>query len=244
MFILRRDVFIGACLALLGLIAWSESSVAQSPSGSAPEPLTLAIIIEQGGPILWFTLFLGFIGLVMAMYFLFTMTPNREAPPKLAQRARDQIRAGEFREAFKMCEGRDELLAKVLHSGLKMADHERFVIQEYMESEGERGAARLWQRISYLNNIGVIAPLLGLLGTVWGMIGAFSAIAWDSAQIKGINMANNVSMAMITTAGGLVVAIPCLMLYYYLRGRVISVVARVESLASEFVELIVENQDR
>ena len=94
---------------------------------------------------------------------------------------------------------------------------------------------------NYDANIGNIAPLLGLLGTVWGMIGAFSAIALDSSQVKGITMAYYVSMAMVTTAGGLIVAIPAMSAYYFLRGRVIRIVAVVEAQASEFVELIAEH---
>jgi len=112
-----------------------------------------------------------------------------------------------------------------------------------MESEGERGAAALWQRISYMNNVGALAPLLGLLGTVWGMIGAFGAIALDNSQVKGLTMAYNVSQAMITTAAGLLLAIPALIMYYYLRGRVLKVVSIVETQAHEFVELIIRNQD-
>jgi biopolymer transport protein ExbB len=134
-------------------------------------------------------------------------------------------------------------MARVLHAGLKMADQERYIIQESMESEGQRCAAELWQRISYMNNVGVIAPLLGLLGTVWGMIGAFGAIALDNSQVKNMTMAMNVSEAMITTAAGLLLAIPALLTYYYLRGRVLRVTSLVESQASEFVELIVRNQE-
>jgi biopolymer transport protein ExbB len=112
-----------------------------------------------------------------------------------------------------------------------------------MESEGERGVAEIMQRISYLNNIGVIAPLLGLLGTVWGMVLAFANIAADNAQVRGIAMAENVSKAMITTVGGLVVAIPCMVVYYYLRGRVLKIVAAVEAHSSEVVELLVRGHD-
>ncbi|MFP6598504.1 MAG: MotA/TolQ/ExbB proton channel family protein, partial [Candidatus Hydrogenedentota bacterium] len=79
-------------------------------------------------------------------------------------------------------------------------------------------------------------------GTVWGMIGAFSAIAMDDSQVKGLTMALNVSEAMITTAAGLLLAIPALLAYFYLRGRVLRVVSLVESQASEFVELIVRYQ--
>jgi biopolymer transport protein ExbB len=73
------------------------------------------------------------------------------------------------------------------------------------------------------------------------MIGAFGAIALDNAQVKGLAMAYNVSQAMITTATGLLLAIPALVSYYYLRGRVVSITSRVEGQASEFVELIVRN---
>jgi biopolymer transport protein ExbB len=143
-----------------------------------------------------------------------------------------------------MCEGRDELLANVIRAGLKMSGHDRYVIQDAMESEGERGATALWQKISWLNNIGVIAPLLGLLGTVWGMIEAFSRIAYDDAQVKTMTMAAGVSKAMVTTVGGLVVAIPCLLAYYYFRGRIIKIIAEVEAYSSELLELLTRGQDQ
>jgi biopolymer transport protein ExbB len=202
------------------------------------EELTLMVMIQQGGVILWVIMALGFVAVVWTVYLLATVTTRREVPLNLGKRAQAQVRAGDIRGAYQMCLERDELLANVLRAGLKMSGHDRYVIQEAMESEGERGATALWQRISYLHNIAMIAPLLGLLGTVWGMMQAFSAIAFDSAQVKGLTMAYSVSMAMITTAGGLVLAIPALGVYYFLRGRVVKIIAAVEAQASEFVELL------
>ena len=210
---------------------------------SSEEAFTLIKVIETGGIILKVIIVLAFFTLILAFYLFFTVTPRREAPKKLLKRIANQIRAGEFYEATKLCNGRHELMAKVLYSGLRVADQERYIIQEAMESEGERGATQLWQSISYMSNVGAIAPLLGLLGTVWGMIGAFAAIALDNSQVKGLTMALNVSEAMITTAAGLLLAIPSLLMYYYLRGRVIKVVAMVESQANEFVELIMHYRD-
>ena len=235
----------GWCVGLLGPATGVLAQAGADPASEAPaviEEITLEMMVRESGPILWAIFFLAFVAVVMALYLFLTVSPKREAPNKLLRRAANQIRAGDVPAAVLLCEGRDELMAKVLHAGLKMADQERYIIQESMESEGERGAAELWQKISYLNNIGVIAPLLGLLGTVWGMIGAFGAIALDNSQVKGVTMAYNVSQAMITTAAGLLLAIPALLLYYYLRGRVLRVVALVESQASEFVELIVRNR--
>jgi len=207
-----------------------------------PDQFTLMMMVEQGGVILWVIMGLGFIALVMALYLIFTLTARREIPPTLMKRAHSQVADGDFRGAYQMCMDRDELMAHVLAAGLKMAGHDRYVVQEAMESEGERGATILRQRISYLNNIAQIAPLLGLLGTVWGMMQAMGSIAMDTSQVKGMTMAYSVGTAMITTAAGLVLAIPTLAIYFYLRGRVIKIVAEVEAQATEFVELIMRNR--
>lgn len=206
--------------------------------------LTLEMLVRQGGPILWVILGLGFVALVMGIYLTFTVTPRREAPLKLARRVTNLVRGGDISGATMLCENRGELLPRVLLAGLKMSGQERYIIQEAMEGEGQRGAAALWQRISYLNNIAMIGPLLGLLGTVWGMIGAFNSISMDNSQVKGMAMAYSVSMAMITTAGGLVLAIPSLVVYYYLRGRVVRLIAHIEMQAAEFVELLARNRPR
>lgn len=219
------------------------SASAVESGGAVPQiaqRLTLMMMIRQGGPILWVIMGMGFVAFLLSIYLLLTLSPRREVPATLIKRAQAQIRAGDLRGAYQMCQDRDELLSLVLRAGLKMAGHDRYVIQEAMESEGERGATALWQRVSYLNNIATIAPLLGLLGTVWGMMQAFSSIALDSAQVKGLTMAYSVSQAMITTAGGLLLAIPAMAVYYFLRGRVIRIIAEVEAQASEFVELISE----
>ena len=225
--------------------AAKPSPVSVEPkSAPAAEQITLLTMIRWGGAILWVLMAMGFVALVMAMYLLLTVTPKREVPLSFYKRAMGLIRVGDLRGAYQMCEGRDELLVTVVRAGLKMAGHDRFVIQEAMESEGERGAMSLWQKIFYLNNIGVVAPLVGLLGTVWGMVLAFSAIASDNAQVKSMAVASCVSKAMICTVGGLVVAIPSLVVYYYLRGRVVKIIASVEAQASEIVEVLARGKDR
>jgi biopolymer transport protein ExbB len=220
-------------------VAPSESPLVEKQSASPhPERMTLGMMIESGGPVLWVIIVLSVVMVVFAIYLTVTLTVSREAPPQLIKRAHAQIASGDFRGAYQMCEDRQEILANVLRAGLKLTGHDRFVVQEAMESEGARAATMLWQRIAYLNNIGVIAPLLGLLGTVTGMIGAFSAIALDDSKVKSLNMAYSVSQAMMTTAAGLLVAIVAMTAHFYLRGRVIKIVAEIESQASEFVEAI------
>jgi biopolymer transport protein ExbB len=233
-------------LLLLLIFGFVFLTYAQDTPETIPAPppikqnLTLWDMIMAGGAILWITAALGFIGLVWAFYLLFTLTPRRELPPTLIRRLYHLLQAGDYKGVMELCEGRDELIAKMVFAGVKLVGHDRYVIQDAMESEGERGASFLWQRVSYLNNIAVLAPLLGLLGTVWGMMQAFGAIAFDDAQVKGLTMAYSVALAMVTTAGGLAVAITAMAIYFYLRGRLNRVIAEVEAVASELVELIVK----
>lgn len=208
-----------------------------------PTEMTLRDMILEGGAILWIIGILSVFTLMMTVYFFLTVTPRREIPAKFVRRAHAQLADNDIRGVYQMCEDRDELIANVLRAGIKMQGHDRYVIQEAMESEGERGAAALWQKISYLNNVGVIAPLLGLLGTVWGMIGAFGAIALNDTESRGLLMAYNVAQAMVTTAAGLMLAIPAMVAYFYFRGRVVKIIALVEAQAAELVDLLV-NQPR
>jgi biopolymer transport protein ExbB len=265
---MNLPVKLGACLVVV-LLTVAGLAVAQDPPGDPPtasevtagapespastvtqplpgelKQLTLWDMLREGGFILAIIVGLSVVAAIMAIYCLLTVTPRREVPAQFIKRAHSQIRAGDLRGAFQMCEDRDELVANVLRAGLKMHGHDRYVIQEAMESEGERGSAALWQKISYLNNIGTIAPLLGLLGTVWGMIGAFSAMALNDSESRSLVMAYNVAQAMITTAAGLMLAIPCMVMYYYLRGRVVKIVAEVEAQATEFIELLAGGSGR
>lgn len=216
---------------------------ASAPAAAATPTITLWWMLQKGGAINWIILGMSGVALVMVLYFFLTVSTRREVPAQLVKRAQAQIRAGDIRGAYQMCEGRDELFARVLEAGLRKAGHDRFVIQEAMESEGERGATALWQKISYLNNIGAIAPLLGLLGTVWGMIRAFGGIAFENSAAKSLVMAEGVAQAMITTAAGLTLAIPALLAYYYFRGRVVKIIAEVEAEASEVVELLAQRRE-
>ena len=239
--LVNRAIGLGGMLAAAAVGAWGQEGAPPGPLAQAPR-LTLWDMFNQGGPVLWIIIGLSFVALAMTLYYFFTVTPKREVSQAFVKQALAALRSGDLRGAYELCEGRDDMMPNVLRAGLRMHGHDRYVIQEAMESEGERNAAALWQKISYLNNIGVIAPLLGLLGTVTGMMQAFGSIALDDSQVKGLNMANAVSQAMITTAAGLMLAIPALVIYYYLRGRVVKIVSEVEMHATEMIELISERE--
>ena len=107
-----------------------------------------------------------------------------------------------------------------------------------MEAVGRREAESLMRRVRYLSDIGTIAPMLGLLGTVLGMIQAFNFIAFDISAVKPVALASAVAQALVTTAAGLIVAIPCMGFFFYFRGQLQSIVAQVEEFAVEIADTI------
>ena len=112
-------------------------------------------------------------------------------------------------------------------------------VREVTEAEGSRQASLLNQRITYLADVGAIAPMVGLLGTVIGMIKSFNEIAQDSfLGAKQLELAGGVSQALLTTAGGLIVGIPALIFYSIFRGRVQRLISELEAASTHLMALL------
>ncbi len=128
-------------------------------------------------------------------------------------------------------------LGRVLAAGLVNMHHERDVMKEAIEETGRQVVLELERYLNTLGTIASITPLLGLLGTVIGMIKVFTAITASGVGNPGV-LAGGISEALITTASGLAVAIPSLMFYRYFRGRVDTLVVKMEEEALKLVEII------
>jgi hypothetical protein len=120
-----------ALFLVLGIFGFVLLTYAQnSPEIMADSPpmkqnLTLWDMIMAGGTILWITAALGFIGLVWAIYLLLTLTPKRELPPTLIRSLIHLLQAGDYKGVMELCEGRDELIAKMVFAGVKLVGHDQ-----------------------------------------------------------------------------------------------------------------------
>ena len=128
-------------------------------------------------------------------------------------------------------------LGRVLAAGLVNRAHDRMVMKESVEEVGRHVVYELGRYLNTLGTIAAIAPLLGLLGTVIGMIKVFAAITAHGVGEASV-LAGGISEALITTAAGLSVAIPTLMFYRYFRGRVEGFVVSMEQEALKLVEVL------
>ena len=122
--------------------------------------------------------------------------------------------------------------------GIRKWGHPSFEVEQAIIDGGERQIGQLRRHLKVLNGVATVTPLLGLLGTVVGMIEAFNEIASAAAMGKADQLAAGIAMALLTTAIGLAIAIPSLIMYMYLSGRVESLVIEMDDLSMQVVRSI------
>ncbi|MEZ6039284.1 MAG: MotA/TolQ/ExbB proton channel family protein [Planctomycetaceae bacterium] len=141
-------------------------------------------------------------------------------------------------EAISYCQQNRSPVADVFLHGVRKWGRPSAEIEQAVMDGGERQVSLLKKRLRVLNGVATVTPLIGLLGTVTGMIRAFNDIATTDAMGQAQQLAGGIAMALLTTATGLFIAIPALTAYMYLAGRIDSLVLEMDQLGVELVHLI------
>lgn len=209
-------------------------------SGASEAGMTLWQTIYSGGSVMIVLALLSVAALALIIYFFLTITPEKLLPMDSLEQTVKLVEKKDYEKAKTLCKDEDSLPSKVLLAGLARIGREKVVIKEAMQDEGRRGVDDLWQKLSYLSDVAVISPMVGLLGTVLGMIQAFNVIAFQTGAVKPILLASGISKAMVTTATGLIIAIPAMIFHAYFRGVVQNITARLENVSSELFHLITD----
>jgi biopolymer transport protein ExbB len=176
--------------------------------------------------------------LTVALFFerLFSLRISKIIPEKFLIEAEDLIKRKEFNTAKTLCKTNNSSIANIILVILENISNEKDVLKEKIEEAGKREAIRLSKYIGLLQAITAIAPLLGFLGTVFGMIQVFMQMEMEgSANIKFL--AGGIYVALITTAAGLLVAIPTFIIMKYFEGRIDRLVNNLEEQAINFMEI-------
>lgn len=150
---------------------------------------------------------------------LFSLRRGAIAPRRLIEQIRQLIQQRQFAIAADLCRDNGSLIGFVLTAGLSNVGSGYAAVEKAMEDACAQGTARLYRKIDYLSVIGTLSPMLGLLGTVWGMMLAFSEFAAKS-NVQVTELAPGISTALVTTLLGLAVAIPAYAAFTYFRNRV------------------------
>jgi biopolymer transport protein ExbB len=199
-------------------------------------------LVLAGGPFMWPIILCSIIAAGIIVERIWTLQRRRVMPPDLTRRIWALVEAGQANDKVIAALEVNSPLGKLLATGLANRHRPRAVLMERLEDAGRHVAHDLDRFINTLGTIAGVAPLLGLLGTVTGIIKAFEAIHSQGLGDPRI-LSGGISEALLTTAAGLLVAIPSQVAYRYLRGRVDSTVVQIEKDVLRFAEALNDRAD-
>lgn len=206
-------------LALASALTLAPSALAQEP-GAPPAVDSLFDLLRAGGPLMVPIGLCSVFALAFAVERWLRIQPSALGSRKLAARINEAARTGGAAAGLAACGERKRPLERILAAGLERA-HMAFADREKVVEDVAAAEVRtLARNLRPLFLVWLVAPMLGLLGTVWGMIEAFSNIALSSGIGKPEQLARGIYVALVTTAAGLSVAIPTIVFYWFLQGRI------------------------
>lgn len=199
-------------------------------------------VIRNGGILMWPIVACSIIALGITVERLITLRRASIDTRQFMDDMRTVLRQNRIQEAIEICDETDAPVARIVKSGILKHNRSKEDIREAIEDAGHLEIPKLERYMSALATCANIAPLLGLLGTVAGMIKAFAMIQDRKGQVNPSDLAEGISNALVTTAAGLTVAIPTLVVYNYFVTRVDNMVLEMEISSSELVELLTKDR--
>jgi biopolymer transport protein ExbB len=172
------------------------------------------------------------VGLAVIIERLYVLRRGRIIVPEIAEAVETLSASKDLSVAYAICERRPGPFANVIKAGLDNADNDWTIIRDVLQETGRQEASRLTRRLGVLETVAAVSPLLGLLGTVLGMIRVFATISMAGLG-NPETLSGGISEAMVTTAAGLIIGIPALVAYNWLNGRADRIIFDMEFYSSK-----------
>jgi biopolymer transport protein ExbB len=198
-------------------------------------------IVQAGGWLMLPIIACSVMAVAIVLERLWTLQEKRVLPALVANQVWEWVQHNQIDAQQVQQVHQSSPFGQVLAAGLSYRHAPRDVLKEAVEDAGRHAVHGLERYLNTLGTIAAISPLLGLLGTVSGMIRSFTAITTEGVGNPAV-LAGGISEALITTAAGLTVAIPALIAYRYLRGRVDGLVVQIEKESMRFIEALLHQQ--
>lgn len=208
----------------------------------APQGMSFFAVIKQSGIfglLLWLALLAcSMAGLGLMIDSFITIKQRKIVPDALVNRVREAMEQGDLTKAIHYCEEEPGPLANVLSAGFSNVEEGFEAIQDSVGVAADLESERVLQRVTYLNLVGNLSPMLGLLGTVQGMIYAFQNLGIGAGGAGSSLLALNISQALFTTAAGLSIAVPAVGFFYYFRNKATNIILYMESLTIDLIKVL------
>jgi len=198
-------------------------------------------LIQKGGPVMYPIIFCSILAVAIVIERFYHLYKAKIDTKDFMNNIEITVRHNKIAEAIKLCEKTPGPIAHIIRAGILKHDRSRQEIRESIEDAGHQEVPRLEKHLSLLATIAHISPLLGLLGTVTGMVRAFQIIQEKSASFSPVSpgdLAGGIWEALLTTVAGLIVAIPTVVIYNYLVNRVDEFVLEMERSATEVTNIL------
>lgn len=191
---------------------------------------------------------LSVLTLALILYFLTVLRRRQVVPETFRRDLLETLQTGSFEDARRLCGMRGGALSAVMLSALdhlkSIPDADAMLLRNVVESEGARQSESIEGQPQFLMDIAVVAPMIGLLGTVFGMLIAFNAVSDQIAVVRPTALVAGVNKAMLTTAFGLIVGIPAMMFYAYFRRRASRLVSLLEAASGELLMTLLSRRSK
>lgn len=243
-----RRTRLAACALLVYFLLCSFATplaIAQEEAEATAEVATESVsaldLYNQGGAFMHILLVCSIGTIAVAVYCFIQVNKNKMAPKTLVERVNAAMAARDVGTAYTACESSNCSYGRVMSGALLKVNFDRDLANkasmmdaaaEAIDEEEHR--QMVW--VNYLNIFATLAPMVGLLGTVWGMIEAFDKLATTSGDPK--QLAGGIKIAMVTTAGGLMVGIPSMFFYFFFRDRLQGVMTTVQKHVSFAIDIL------
>jgi len=193
-------------------------------------------VFTKSGAIGILIIVLSVVALAVIIENMVTLKRDKLAPPDLIDEVQALFDEGQYQEAMELCENEPTFFTRIAGAGITKIGHQFEVIEQSIAEMGDEESIRLHQKIGWLALIANVAPMMGLLGTVGGMIKAFNEIARSGGQANPADLAVGISEALLTTMPGLIVAIPTTACFAFLRNRLVKTVIEVGAIVEDLFE--------
>lgn len=194
-------------------------------------------LLIKGGVFIYPIILCSIIALAVFIERLWLLRRKRVIPSEFIRQIEDMLRKQKISDAIFLCQGDSSSIARIFLAGLKSSGRGMWLVKEAIEERGGREAAILEKHVNILSTIANLTPLLGLLGTVSGMIKTFNVIS-----VQGVGnpapLAGGIAEALITTASGLCIAIPTLVCYRILKDKAESLIFEMEESSIKIIEIM------
>ena len=238
-----------AFLSLLAVLASALPSLAQTPlpagatnTPDLPHAKNVLDAILGAGPVMYALLALSVVSLMLVIVYFLTIRKGAVVSSGFMATADALLRKRDHLGLLAVSNRHGEAIArvvqKVLDFSTKNPNADFAQIREIAETEGTRIASSLNNRVAYLADIGTIAPLIGLLGTVFGIITSFGALSGDLGTARYALLSRGISEALINTSAGLTIGIPAMIFYALFRGRVQNLISDLEAAVTHILALL------